>query len=120
MPTVILLHGHYLGAWAWDSVRARLEGAGWRVWSGALRGAEVPWTGSLPHPAGDVSLATHVAQVHEVIRATPAPLVILGHSYGGLVLQAVLGDPLALERVGAAVFLDAALGRPGDTLLEII
>jgi hypothetical protein len=120
VTTAILLHGHYLGAWAWNEVRPTLEQAGWQVWSEALEGAETPWNGGGTHPAGDVTLSTHVAQVAAVVTSMPEPAVVLAHSYSGLVLQSVLGDPRCRSRVRAAVFLDAAVGRPGDTLLDVL
>jgi pimeloyl-ACP methyl ester carboxylesterase len=58
-----------------------------------------------------------IAQVADVLRATPEPAVVLAHSYSGLILQALLGDRDSRERIQAAVFLDAVVGRPGDSLL---
>ena len=120
MPAAILLHGHYLGAWAWARVRVALEREGWEIWSDALRGAEKPWTGAGPHPAGDVGLRMQIAQVAAVLRAGPEQVVVLAHSYSGLILQALLGDGDIRGRIQAAVFLDAMVGRPGDSLLGIL
>jgi alpha/beta hydrolase family protein len=120
MPAAVLLHGHYLGAWAWDRVRVALEEMGWVIRADALEGAETPWTGALPHPAGDIGLSAHIAQVAAVVRAMPEPAVVVAHSYSGLILQALLGERDSRERIKAAVFLDAAVGRPGDNLLTIL
>jgi pimeloyl-ACP methyl ester carboxylesterase len=120
MPAAILLHGHYLGAWAWDRVRVALEGMAWVIRADALQGSESPWTGAGPHPAGEVSLGMQIAQVAAVVRAMPEPAVVVAHSYSGLILQALLGERDSRERIKAAVFLDATVGRPGDSLLTIL
>jgi pimeloyl-ACP methyl ester carboxylesterase len=71
--TVVLVHGAYHGAWAWDGVVAALGERG--VESEAV---ELPFTGF----ADDVAVARDA-----IVRAGPGA-VVCGHSYGGSVISA--------------------------------
>jgi hypothetical protein len=120
-PVALLLHGHYLGGWAWEDVDEGLFAQGWHVTSPTLpgcgRGEEAD--------AARVGLQEHVEYVSGVFQALAqgahgAPLVVVAHSYSGLILQTLLGRPTLAGRVSAALFLDAVLGRPGECLLDVL
>ncbi len=70
---VVLVHGAWHGAWAWDGVVAELEARGVGV-----EAVELPFTGF-----GDDAAAAAAA----IDRAGP-DAVVCGHSYGGLVISA--------------------------------
>jgi pimeloyl-ACP methyl ester carboxylesterase len=86
--SVVLVHGAWHGAWAWDGVRAELEHRGVPV-----EAVELPFTG-FPDDAATARAA--------IERAGPGA-VVCGHSYGGFVITAAAG---ALP-VGHLVYLCA-------------
>jgi pimeloyl-ACP methyl ester carboxylesterase len=120
-PAVLLLHGHYLGGWSWEEVEQRLTAEGWRVASPTLPGcgrgeeAVAARTGLQEHL--DYALTEIQSLTQE---ASPRPLVVVAHSYSGLILQTLLGEPAVAPGLTAALFLDAALGRPGECLLDLL
>src|SRR5882762_2164796 len=78
-PTIVLIHGAFADASSWDGVAKRLIAEGYPVLSVAnpLRGV-----------AND---AQYVANVAGAIKG---PLVLVGHSYGGMVIsKAAEGNP---------------------------
>lgn len=120
-PAVLFLHGHYLGGWAWEEVARDLAGAGWHVASPTLPGcgrgeeAEAARVGLQEH-VGFASIA-----LMELAQTAPgAPLVVVAHSYSGLILQTLLGHPEVAGRITTALFLDAALCQPGECLLDLL
>jgi pimeloyl-ACP methyl ester carboxylesterase len=118
---VLLLHGHYLGGWAWEEVEQELSAEGWHVASPTLpgcgRGEEaVAARVGLQEHVGYASVALH--SLEQI--AGGGPLVVVAHSYSGLILQTLLGEQPIAGSLTAALFLDAALGRPGECLLDVL
>jgi pimeloyl-ACP methyl ester carboxylesterase len=70
--SVVLVHGAWHGAWCWEKVVTLLDGAG--VPSVAV---ELPLT----------SLADDVAATRQAVDAIGGPVVLCGHSYGGVVIS---------------------------------
>ena len=70
-PTVVLVHGAFAESASWNGVIERLYGEG--VISVAVA-----------NPLR--SLAGDAAYVRDVIAAVDGPVVLVGHSYGGLVI----------------------------------
>lgn len=109
----VLVHGAWHGGWCWDAVRARLEAAGHRVHAPTLpglaeRAAEL--TASL-------GLGDHIASVVAFVEeAGLSDIVLVGHSYGGMVITGV-ADALA-ERIALLVYLDAAVPRDGESMVS--
>ncbi|HEX6492100.1 MAG TPA: alpha/beta fold hydrolase [Candidatus Dormibacteraeota bacterium] len=89
MASLLLVHGAWHGAWCWeDNVAPRLRTAGHEVTTIDLRhhGAQ-DRKGLRRSRIGD-----YVADVDAAAKALPAPLVVVGHSMGGLVVQRWLID----------------------------
>jgi pimeloyl-ACP methyl ester carboxylesterase len=112
----ILVHGSWQGAWAWEPVVARLRAAGH-----AARAVDLPGNGCGPEPAGPVTVAMmagHVAQaVRDAARTSGAPVVLVGHSGGGVVVQQAC--ELAPEGIRRAVYLCAFVARDGESILDL-
>jgi pimeloyl-ACP methyl ester carboxylesterase len=84
MASLLLVHGAWHGAWCWeDNVAPRLRAAGHAVTAIDLRhhGAQQR-SGLRRSRIGD-----YVADLDAAASALPAPLVVVGHSMGGLVVQ---------------------------------
>ncbi|HEU4631479.1 MAG TPA: alpha/beta fold hydrolase [Gemmatimonadaceae bacterium] len=96
-PPLLLLHGLAGGAWYWERWQRFLAERGWPSYALNLRGHH----DSRPVPAlGKVSLRDYVEDTHEAAAALDRPVVV-GHSMGGLLAQALA----ATDAVSAAVLL---------------
>jgi pimeloyl-ACP methyl ester carboxylesterase len=110
MTTYVLVPGACHGAWCFDDLAEALRAQGHRVLAVTLTG--IAERAHLLH-AG-VNLETHVADVlaelavHRVENA-----VLVGHSYGGMVITAV-ADRLP-QQVDSLVYLDAFAPRDGES-----
>ncbi len=111
MTTYVLIPGACHGAWCFDDLAAALRARGHRVLSYTLTG--VAERAHLAH-AG-VNLETHVTDVLNALAAEPdaTDLVLVGHSYGGMVITAV-ADRIAAQ-VDSLVYLDAFIPEDGDS-----
>ncbi len=66
-----------------------------------------------PEDAASYSLAGFAADVWAVAATLPRPLVLVGHSFGGLVVRdAILADPLAAD--GLAIIASGPAALPGN------
>jgi pimeloyl-ACP methyl ester carboxylesterase len=87
--TVVLVHGAWHGAWCWDKVVALLSAAG--VPASAV---ELPLT----------SLADDVDATRAAIDAVGGPVVLCGHSYGGVVITEAGNHPAVVDLVYLCAF----------------
>ena len=112
--TFVLVHGAWHGGWCWRRVADRLRREGHQVFTPTLTGV-----GERAHLIGcDISLATHIADVVNVITSEDlADVVLCGHSYGGFVISGVAEE--AEVRVAAIVFLDAFVPHNGEAMADI-
>jgi pimeloyl-ACP methyl ester carboxylesterase len=109
MTDIVLVHGAWSGSWCWRRVLPLLWEAGHRAVTVTLSGL-----GERAHQlSSDITLGTHIADVVTAVRAEECrSAVLVGHSYGGLVVTGA-ADQLA-EEVGPLVYLDAVVPTPGD------
>ncbi|MEJ2860485.1 alpha/beta fold hydrolase [Actinomycetospora flava] len=109
MTTFVLVPGMCHGGWCFDDLAAGLRAAGHEVRALTLTSVGDPDTP--PDPA--VDLETHVADVISALDRADGPVVLAGHSYGGLPMT------VAADRrpgtVDALVYLDAFVPRHGET-----
>lgn len=96
--TVVLVHGAWHGAWCWDAVVARLVAAGVPVVA-----PDLPGHGADAGPPGD--LPEHVEHLESVLDRVAAPVVLVGHSYGGVVITDAGCHPSVVELVYIAGFM---------------
>lgn len=114
-PAIVLVHGAWGGAWIWRRVLGPLRAAGHEVHAVTLTG-----DGERVHlRRPDIGLATHVADVVGLVDAEElSDFLLVGHSYGGVVITAA-ADALLDRAAGGApralVYVDAAVPLPGDS-----
>lgn len=97
MPTVVMVHGAWADTFSWDGELALLTARGYTA-----RAIANPLAGLL----GDA------ATVRTFIDSLPAPVVLVGHSYGGAVITEAAADA---PNVKALVYVDAAAPDVGET-----
>lgn len=114
MSTFVLVHGAWCGGWIWRRVADRLVAEGHRVFTPTLTGV-----GERSHLASpEVDLDTHVADVANLIRWEELEdVVLVGHSYGGMVISAVV-EVVEAEAIGSIVFVDAFVPDDGMALVD--
>src|SRR5262245_48494680 len=104
---VVLVHAAWHDASCWDLVTPLLDAAGvsWRA-------VNLPSVQPLPALPG---LDADVAAVTALVDDVDGPVVLVGHSYGGVVISAVGHHP----RVRHLVYLSAFAPDEGETVLDI-
>jgi pimeloyl-ACP methyl ester carboxylesterase len=107
MTTFVLVHGAWHGDWAWEHVVPLLESTGARAVAPNLT------------VESDLGLSDHVSEVVAVLDALPADgrTVIVGHSYGGLVVRQAAD--LRADRVAHVVLVDGWAGGDGASLFSL-
>src|ERR1700754_3350849 len=100
-PTVVLVHGAFADASGWYGVQTILEYKGYKVLSP-------------PNPLRGVSADS--AYIKSVLSQIGGPIVLVGHSYGGMVItNAATGNP----NVKALVYIAAYAPDAGDTVATL-
>lgn len=114
MTTFVICHGAWSGGWSWKAVRARLAAAGHEVYAPSYTGL-----GERAHLASPlVGLATHIQDIVNLLWYEDlAEVVLLGHSYGGMVVTGV-GDRLP-DRIRHVIYLDAFVPADGESVRDL-
>ncbi|MBJ9985992.1 alpha/beta fold hydrolase [Acinetobacter sp. S40] len=81
---IVLVHGAWQGSWSFDLIKPLLEQTGWTVH--ALDLPDNGWNTKIQFPANQTSYCEFVV---EAIQQIGEPVVLLGHSGGGLTISAV-------------------------------
>jgi pimeloyl-ACP methyl ester carboxylesterase len=115
MAAFVLVHGAWHGAWCWARVLPQLRAAGHTAHAVTLTGV-----GERAHLlARSITLDTHVADVVNLVCCEELDDVILvGHSYGGLMITGAADRLLARlppTRVKHLVYVDAVVPHPGES-----
>ena len=96
MATFVMIHGAWHGGWCFEPLRARIEGAGHR-----LVAPDLPGMGADDAVLATVTLDQWAAFAVETCRAQPEPVLLCGHSRGGIVVsQAAEREPEAMACLG--------------------
>lgn len=111
MSTYVLIHGTWHGGWCWERVVGHLEEAG----HGALA-PDLPGHGADGTPAAQVTLDAYVRRACDIIDAEPEPVVLVGHSMGGIVITQTAEE--RPDRIAAVVYLTAYLLPNGAALTD--
>jgi pimeloyl-ACP methyl ester carboxylesterase len=114
MATFVLVHGAWHGAWCWRRVARLLVRNGHDVFTPTLTG--LCERSHLLTPA--VDLDTHILDVvNEMKWQDLSDVVLVGHSYGGMVISGVAEK---MEKaIGSFVFLDAFFADNGQALVDM-
>ncbi|MEU9454223.1 alpha/beta fold hydrolase [Streptomyces sp. NPDC048277] len=114
MATYLLVHGAWHSGQVWERVVPLLAAEGHRVYAPSLTGH-----GEKAHLLGPgVGLDTHVDDIVRLITDEDlTEVVLVGHSYAGLVVSAVANQ--VPDRIGHLVHLDAMVPADGETAADI-
>ena len=114
MTTFVLVHGASHGSWCWDKVVPLLEAQGHYVVAVDLPGNTY---GEFDIPAARVTLETYANHVCKVLDELEEPVVLAGHSLGGLTIS--LTAEYRPDKIRTLVYLTAALIGPGEAFIPV-
>jgi pimeloyl-ACP methyl ester carboxylesterase len=103
-PTIVLVHGFWGGAAHWSKVIVELARKG----HADLRAVEMPLT----------SLADDAERARKMVKQQAAPVLLVGHSYGGAVITEAGDLPNVIGLVYIAAFAPDAGESPGGLSQE--
>jgi pimeloyl-ACP methyl ester carboxylesterase len=113
MANFVLVHGAWHGAWCWARVLPTLRAAGHGAHAVTLTGV-----GERAHLLSrDITLSTHLDDITNLIACEElGEVVLVGHSYGGLVITGVADRLLARQPsvLDQLVYIDAVVPRSGE------
>ena len=115
MPqTFVVAHGAWSSAWAWKKMHPLMTARGHRLIVPTYTGL-----GERAHLAGpDIDLETHITDVVNVlVYEDLRDVVLVGHSYGGMVATGVADR--ARDRIGQLIYVDAFLPDDGQSFFEL-
>jgi len=112
MSTFVLVHGAWHGAWCWYKVVPRLEARGHTVIAPDSQSHGLERT-----PPQETTLAGIVAGIRRVVEAASEPVILVGHSFGGMVITQVAEECPA--KVKELVYLAAFLPQNGQSVLDL-
>jgi pimeloyl-ACP methyl ester carboxylesterase len=100
-PTIVLVHGAWASPSGWDGVAAGLQKDGFATAAPAL---------------DEVTLTGDVATVRATLDAIPGDKILVGHSYGGMVIS---GAGAGRSDVLALVYTAALVPEEGETAFSV-
>ena len=100
-PSILLIHGGFVDGSGWQPVYAMLRAQGLDV-------------SVVQNPT--ISLAGDVAFTRRLIAAQPGKVILVGHSYGGVVVTEAGNDP----RVAGLVYITAFAPDAGESVAKLI
>jgi pimeloyl-ACP methyl ester carboxylesterase len=83
MAIFVLVHGAFLGAWCWTKLAPELAARGHRAVT-----FDLPGGGEDHTPIEQTRLDTCAARVTEEISRQSEPVILVGHSLGGISISA--------------------------------
>ncbi|MGP4031460.1 alpha/beta fold hydrolase [Pseudarthrobacter sp. 1C304] len=105
-PTILLVPGHWLGAWAWDEVLEHLTSLGHRAVPLTLPGHDETDTGRVAR-----TLDEQAAAIEQAAAGSSGPVVIVAHSGANAPVSLVLDrHPELFSRV---IWVDSGPATPG-------
>src|SRR5687768_3815280 len=101
VPSIVLVHGGFVDGSGWEDVYRILKEDGYDV-------------SIVQNPT--ISLADDVATTRRVVGAQRSPVVLVGHSYGGVVITQAGNDP----KVAGLVYIAAFAPDRGESVSTLI
>lgn len=112
MSTYVLVHGAYHGGWCFEKIVPLLEAAGHTAVA-----VDLPGHGDNPRPIAEVTLDAYVGHVCDVVSAQPEPVILVGHSLGGMTITQVAEH--MPDRIAWVVYLTAMMPKNGQNRSDL-
>jgi pimeloyl-ACP methyl ester carboxylesterase len=111
-PPIVLVHGAFEDAQVWGHVTSKLQADGYKVVA-----VDLPGRPGAPAAPDKVSLDLYRDTVVKALARFHHPAVVVGHSYGGIVIAATAEKEPA--KIKTLVFVAAYLPHDGDSLVSM-
>jgi pimeloyl-ACP methyl ester carboxylesterase len=108
---ILIIHGAFSGAWAWERALPVLRAAGHDATA-----IDLPGSGSDRTPVAEVSLSAYAKRVCDALSETE-PTLLVGHSMGGMVVTQAAG--LRPERVHSLAYVTAFVPADGQSVADL-
>jgi pimeloyl-ACP methyl ester carboxylesterase len=112
VATFVLVHGAWHGAWCWREIVPLLESEGHLVLV-----PDLPGHGDDRSPVSEMTLESYARRVTDTIEQATEPVVLVGHSMGGIVVTQAA--ELVPDRVARLVYVTAFLPADGQSLIDL-
>ncbi|MCU0240464.1 MAG: alpha/beta hydrolase [Pyrinomonadaceae bacterium] len=112
---IVMVHGAFRGGWAWQKVRRILQQNGHEVFAPSLTGS-----GEKAHLLSpEITLETWIDDIVNLLNCEDLHNVVLvGHSQGGIVIQAVA--EAITKRISKLVFIDAPVLQDSECAIDVL
>lgn len=110
--TIILVHGAWHGAWCFEKIIPLLEAKNFRVLA-----PDLPGHGQYHNENKIITLNDYVEAVAALVKAQDEPVILLGHSLGGMIISQVA--ELLPNQISQLIYLCAYIPADGESLLSI-
>ncbi|WP_326624052.1 MULTISPECIES: alpha/beta hydrolase [unclassified Streptomyces] len=107
LPTLVLVHGAWHGAWCWQPLIDQLPDL-------EVRTVALPSSGHDPAALGD--LYDDAEAVSAAVAAVDGPTAVVGHSYGGCPVTQAAATTGNVQRI---VYLTALMPDTGESVLSL-
>jgi pimeloyl-ACP methyl ester carboxylesterase len=111
LKTYILVHGAWQANWCWKRILPILIGHGHTVIA-----PDLPGHGKNKMPASSINLRTYVDSISDVVMSSDKPVVLVGHSMGGVVISQVTEN--MPEKIDQLIFVTAFIPGNHESLLQ--
>ena len=111
-PPIVLVHGAFENAQIWGHVSAKLQADGYKVVA-----VDLPRRPGAPAAPNKVSLDLYRDTVLTALDKLHHPALVVGHSFGGIVISAAAEE--APTKIRTLVFVAAYLPQDGDSLVSM-
>jgi pimeloyl-ACP methyl ester carboxylesterase len=108
----VLLHGAWHGGWCWDGVIKGLEKEGHTAEAPTLPGHRKEDDRSI------VRFEDYVERIAQVLQRQASPVVLVGHSSAGFLMQAAV--PKVPEKVSHLIFVNAFILPDGKRQFDLV
>ena len=112
--TLVLVHGAWHGPWCWNRLIPRLDGMGLRIVAPSLTGMGDRAAELDP----GITVETHAADIVRTIADARGEVILVGHSYAGIVVTVAAARMPA--RVRQIIYADAFVPEPGRSLFDLL
>ena len=115
MATFVVAHGAWSAGWAWKKMHPLMRAVGHMLYTPTCTG--LGERGHLASPSVDLDL--HIRDIVAVLTTEDlANVILIGHSYGGMVATGVADR--ARAHIAKLVYLDAFVPQDGQCLIDLL